>query len=189
VDEPVMIVGLTKELEYKAGSVWPHERRVIEMPRAVGETRRPAAQPPEKPAPVVGIRLEEGPERRVSRLIGGALLLVLLCCVLLVVATRRPVSYRTIEQFTLGLTAQDDYYSIVRKLGPPGEDRWKEGAGELQYRLLYYPRQSVFLILMGTDRENAHYIGALDKNWRVVHAVELPNGANSRAVLRNLRRF
>ncbi len=189
VDEPVMIVGLTKELEYKAGSVWPHERRIIEMPRAVGETRRPAVEAPEKPAPVVGIRLEEGPERRVSRLIGGALLLVLLCCVLLVVATRRPVSYRTIEQFTLGLTAQDDYYSIVRKLGPPGEDRWKEGAGELQYRLLYYPRQSVFLILMGTDRENARYIGALDRNWRVVHAVELPNGANSRAVLRNLRRF
>src|SRR5512141_2863581 len=35
VDEPVMIVGLLKELEYKGGSVWPHERRVIEMPRAV----------------------------------------------------------------------------------------------------------------------------------------------------------
>ncbi|MCS6953840.1 MAG: hypothetical protein RMK57_13265 [Bryobacterales bacterium] len=185
VDEPVMIVGLTKELEYKAGSVWPHERRVIEMPRAVQESRRAAPEA----APVVGMRREEGPERRVSRLIGGVLLLVLVCCVLLVVATRRPVSYRTIEQFTLGLTSQDDYYSIVRKLGPPAEDRWREGTGELQYRLLYYPRQAVFLILMGTDRDNAHYIGAMDRNWRVVHAVELPNGANSRAVLRSLRRF
>ena len=36
VDDPVLIVGLTKELEYKAGSVWPYQRRVLEMPVAVG---------------------------------------------------------------------------------------------------------------------------------------------------------
>src|SRR5579871_619350 len=36
VDDPVLIVGLTKELEYKAGAVWPCQRRVIEMPLAVG---------------------------------------------------------------------------------------------------------------------------------------------------------
>ena len=30
-----MIVGLLKELEFKAGKVWPYERRVIEMPRAL----------------------------------------------------------------------------------------------------------------------------------------------------------
>ena len=35
VDEPVMIVGLKKELEYRGGAVWPHERRVIELPKAV----------------------------------------------------------------------------------------------------------------------------------------------------------
>src|SRR3712207_1775501 len=40
-DEPVVIVGLTKELEYKAGQVVPHVRRVIEMPRAVNEGPRP----------------------------------------------------------------------------------------------------------------------------------------------------
>ena len=40
IEDPVVIVGLVKELEYKAGAVWPHQRRVIEMPMAVGE--RPA---------------------------------------------------------------------------------------------------------------------------------------------------
>ena len=36
IDDPVVIVGLTKELEFKAGSVFPYQRRVIEMPLAVG---------------------------------------------------------------------------------------------------------------------------------------------------------
>ena len=33
IDEPVMILGLKKELEYKAGQVMQHERRVIAMPQ------------------------------------------------------------------------------------------------------------------------------------------------------------
>ena len=32
VDDPVLIVGLVRELEYKAGMVVPYQRRVIEMP-------------------------------------------------------------------------------------------------------------------------------------------------------------
>ena len=39
VDEPVMIVGLVQELDYRGGSVWPYKRRVVEMPR----TTRPTA--------------------------------------------------------------------------------------------------------------------------------------------------
>src|SRR5450755_427366 len=36
IDDPVLIVGLNRELEYKGGAVWPCQRRVIEMPLAVG---------------------------------------------------------------------------------------------------------------------------------------------------------
>src|ERR1039458_7762178 len=32
IEDPVVIVGLLKELEYKEGAVWPYQRRVIEMP-------------------------------------------------------------------------------------------------------------------------------------------------------------
>src|SRR5689334_14226380 len=32
IDDPVLIVGLNRELEFKAGTVWPYQRRVIEMP-------------------------------------------------------------------------------------------------------------------------------------------------------------
>ncbi|MGC9969191.1 MAG: hypothetical protein ABSE56_01255 [Bryobacteraceae bacterium] len=60
IDEPMMIVGLNKELEYKAGAVWPHERRVIEMPAA------PSALP-RTPAP--GARGKSPAESRIARLL------------------------------------------------------------------------------------------------------------------------
>src|SRR3954453_21495798 len=58
VDDPVLIVGLNRELEYKGGMVVPFQRRVIEMPLAVGGNA-PAAGTPERPAPglIVGIRM------------------------------------------------------------------------------------------------------------------------------------
>ena len=37
VEDPILIVGLTKELEYKGGVVWPFQRRVLQMPVAVQE--------------------------------------------------------------------------------------------------------------------------------------------------------
>ena len=190
VDEPVMIVGLLKELELEGGAVWPHERRVIEMPRAAkaGPAAPPEAQA-EPPAPVIGIRLEPGPERKVSRLIGAMLLVGVVAAVVLVAIARRPVSYRAIEQMALGLTAEDDYHSIVRKLGPPAEDRWREGSGELQYRVLRYPALSLNVVLMGTDRESAHYIGAMDKNWKPVHSVLLPKGGDTGAMLKGLAKW
>ncbi len=66
VDEPVMIVGLVKELEFREGVVMPHVRRVIEMPRAVNATA-PARAAGVRGAPVVGIRVEAEPRSRVRR--------------------------------------------------------------------------------------------------------------------------
>jgi hypothetical protein len=75
--EPFLIVGLVKELEYREGAVWPHQRRVIEMPRAVnGGARRFA---PERPAPVIGIGLEPSPARawrRVAACVALAMMLI-----------------------------------------------------------------------------------------------------------------
>src|SRR5271157_2042014 len=62
IDDPVLIVGLNRELEYKGGTVWPYQRRVIEMPVAAGGSPGAVA---EKGAPgtVVGIRLESNDRR------------------------------------------------------------------------------------------------------------------------------
>src|SRR5438094_10058320 len=66
IDDPVLIVGLNCELEFKAGTVWPYQRQVIEMPVAVGSFPIPAAGSPTDrgaPAPIVGIRLETSDKR------------------------------------------------------------------------------------------------------------------------------
>lgn len=197
IEEPVMIVGLLKELEYRAGQVMPHERRVIEMPRAVNEGYRPTSAPeppPPAPAPVVGIRLESGAESRIGRLIGAVLVLGIVACVLLVGLFRGArdgsrVIYSPVIQNELGLTADDDYYAVVRKLGQPAVDHWKSEMGEIQYRILGYPSQGVSIILMGEDRNKAKYIGALDKNWKPVHSVSLPGGRNTMAMLRSIPKF
>src|SRR5436309_5863459 len=73
IDDPVLIVGLNREVEYKGGMIVPFQRRVIEMPLAVGEpipapglSERPA------PAPIVGIRTESPTDTRIVKLIGAA---------------------------------------------------------------------------------------------------------------------
>ena len=48
------IIGLVKELEYRGGAVLPYQRRVIEMPLAVGDSPRGQSAPRLEPAPVVG---------------------------------------------------------------------------------------------------------------------------------------
>src|SRR5580658_1915135 len=42
IDEPVMIVGLNRQLEWRSGKIIPVERRVIEWPTAVNDARPPS---------------------------------------------------------------------------------------------------------------------------------------------------
>jgi len=193
VDEPVLIVGLLKELEYKAGQVMPRTRRIIEMPKGV-----PDPQPAASPEPGVtldrsSIRQMGATESRLGKLILYAIGAAVIGCFLLVMVFRTGrdgsrVVYRTVEQSELGLTAEDDYHSVVRKLGMPAGDHWRSDKGELQYRLLEYPERGIEVVLMGTEREKARYIGALDRDWRVVDSVSL-RGGNSASLLKSLNRF
>src|SRR5579864_4473730 len=69
VDDPVLIVGLSKELEYKAGAVWPYQRRIIQMPIAVGGTSTASSGDGERVerAPVVDIRVPPSTDNRIFR--------------------------------------------------------------------------------------------------------------------------
>jgi hypothetical protein len=197
VDEPVMIVGLRKELEYKAGSLWPYERRVIEMPKAVNDyARAPVPEPPGGgPSPITGMRRGgDSTDSRIGRLIALVAALVILSAALIVTVIRSrrdstDVTFVPIMQQALGLTPADDVHSIARKLGPAKTDRWKPATGEIQYRLLHYPERGLYLILMGKDQESARYIGAMDENWKTVDSVELPHAGNTRSMLNRLGRF
>src|SRR5271165_1436425 len=150
VDAPVMIVGLVAELEYRSGSVWPAERRVIEMPRAVNDAPRPRiARVPAGAAVVVGIRVENDGSSRMGKLILGGVALGVAGCVLAislfrggVIATR--VFYAPFTRADLPLTADDDRTSVVHALGEPSADRWRTSWGHQaaeQYELLAYPER------------------------------------------------
>jgi hypothetical protein len=194
VDAPVMIVGLLAELEYRSGAVWPAERRVIEMPRAVNDAPRPhIARPPADGAVVVGIRLESDSGSRVGKLVLGGVALGVAGCVLAislfrggVIATR--AFYAPFSQADLPFTPDDDSSAVVHAWGQPQGERWRSSSGE-QYELLAYPQRRLYVILMGRDRADVRYIGAMDWNWRPAHAVSFSDNGSSIGLLRRLPRF
>jgi len=177
VSEPVIIVGLTKEIEYRAGAVYPHVRRVIEMPRAVNGAPRLRMAAPAQPAAVVGIRVES--EKR-SRSVIGTITAGLLACMALVTVfrdsaiTSRLLARQSSTRAALPFTAHDDYESIVARIGPPANDDRLGG----DYRRLSYPQHSFALILVG--RDHPRYAGALDSNGHVIHSVRPAALANLR---------
>jgi hypothetical protein len=195
VDEPVMIVGLMKELEFKAGAVWPAERRVIEMPRAVNETRRLfVSEVPPGPAPVVGIRIESAHGSGIGRFLIGGVALGIAGCVLAVSLYRggvigSRVFYTPSMQNGLGLSAWDDYQTVVRVLGAPSEERSRSDPGQPHYRVLWYAQRGIYVVLMGRDGDDARYAGAVDRNWHPIHTVELPGRGNSDSLLRSIPHF
>jgi hypothetical protein len=191
-DEPVMILGLVKEVEYTAGQIIPHVRRVIEMPKAVNDSYRgPTAIDEPSPAPVVGIRLESGPERRIGRLILWALGGGIVACLLVVFLFRTDgnprIRYTPVLQSELGLTRTDDAHAVVRLLGPAASDTWRSDKGDMRFRIMKYPARKVSVILMGPEEGKAFYIGAVDDSWHVVDAVTLPGGRDTSAMLRALK--
>jgi hypothetical protein len=82
IEEPFLIAGLIKELEYKAGMVLPHRRRVIEMPRAVNGGMGAEFVSRAVPAAVVGIRLDEPKSGRGRRLVRWVVAGILACITL-----------------------------------------------------------------------------------------------------------
>jgi len=193
VEDPVLIVGLTRELEYKAGAVWPYERRVVSMPAPPGPRRDLSVPEPDTLPPVPAPRMPST-ESRVSRLIalvlgGGLLAFVVIVAVFRLGPLRSRVVFTAKDQAYLELTRLDDYHAIVKKLGAPAEERWRSPEGEIQYLRLTYPQRGYSVILMGANRSEMRYIGAVDRNWQVLHYVELPGGGDTGAILRALKRF
>ncbi len=191
VETPMMIVGLVQELEYEGGMLTPHRRRVLEMPggRVPAASREGAAPPP--PAPK---RQGTGPERRIQRLILACLVVAVVVTFAGVLLTRDRqsggrINYQTVLQAELGLKGGDSYFTVVRKLGEPAEERWRSTTGERQFQALSYPKLGVTVILMGPDRDQMTYIGAKDNEWRTVHSVDLPGGGSTDSILRALPKF
>ncbi len=197
IEDPVLIVGLNRELEYKAGAVWPYQRRILQMPVAVNAPAPPlapgAAEEKVEPAPVVGIRLERS-DKMVFKLIGVALAIFIGLYILAVNFNRlsdlrrRTVTLTAADQSVLELTSRDDVTAIKVKLGEPASDRSRD-IGGIQFRALGYPDRKYSVILMGDDARTARYIGVMDDQWRPLHSVEMRAGGTTLSLLHNLQRF
>jgi hypothetical protein len=174
IEAPVMIVGLLRELEYREGALIPHRRRVIEMPRAVNARAVNAvmaplpqeARAPARRAAVVAIRTEPEPASRGHKLFRGSVALGILACIAAGFVLR-DATPRTLPGWTRStvrsedLTSQDDYRSVVRRLGRPASDQWLRTESGAEYRRLWYPRRGVAVILAGTDHLSVRYAGSL----------------------------
>lgn len=190
VEDPVLIVGLARELEYKSGLIVPFQRRVIEMPVAVGASPLPPGEEDRMtPASIVGIRTASPTDTRIFKLIGVAVLAAILLYVLAVNLSRQRVVFTARDEAFLGLTARDDRTAVVGKLGEPASDHWLSDSGELQYEAMAYPDRKLTVILMGSDRQNVLYVGTMDRSWHPLSSVPLRSGGDTSSLLRNLRKF
>lgn len=196
-DSPVLIVGLNRELEFKAGTVWPYRRTVIEMPgprqRAAGEED----EPPAAPGAASG-RLDAA-ESKVGRFLAASVIVGLLACLFVVLFASggnpfsnllRP-SAQTADQRYLGLSASDNYHDVILKLGKPEAEPWiSPETAEIQFQLLRYPGRSYTVVMMGASRVESHYIGALHEPSRqILDSAKLPNGGTTAAMLKNLPQY
>jgi len=87
------------------------------------------------------------------------------------------------------LTARDDRTGVVLKLGEPASDHWQSESGAMQFEALAYPDRKLTVILMGSDRKGALYIGTMNDRWQPMHWIEHKSGGNTESLLRGLRRF
>ena len=176
IDDPVVIVGLRRELEWREGAVFPHRRPVIEFPlaMAVNDSRAATAEP-SRLAPVVNIRLEPRPATRKNTRMAVAIMLGAVGSLVVADIVREVQTRRS----PVRLSSRDDYASVVHKFGPPAAERT---SGQLQ--LLSYPQRHETLVL-----RNSLYIGALDSGGNILDTITLPDHANSAPLLRSLPPF
>ena len=191
-EDPVIIVGLTRELEWNEGVVVPHQRRVIELPVAVNEGR-PAPARPARPAQVVNIRLEPKREFTAGKWIGVVFALGAVAFTIVANISRqsqphlRPDLFRAAQpyqQFGPG----DDYFSIVAGLGVPARDRSITSGGRV-YRMLTWPDRHFSDVLAGSTAVGGRYAGTLDMHGRLLHAAQYVDGSTSESLLRAMPVF
>lgn len=192
IDEPVMIVGLNRELEWRSGAIIPRQRRVIELPVAVADSHVHDSHVPARTghlAPVINIRLEPKQEIRAWRWLGVAAVLGAVAFTIVADFARQAQSHQRADLFRgyrsyLQLGPGDDYASTVRKIGVPTRVGSRD-AGSRVIRSLTYTTRHYSVVLAGPTAEEARYLGTLDSHGRVLDALRLPDGSSSESFLKS----
>ncbi len=197
-DSPVLIVGLNRELQFQAGSVWPYREKVVMMPDRRPPSESAAAA---KTAPPPAPSRSSPSESSVGRLIGAALAAALavsaLAALFIFKGVPNPLDLffrpdtTTADQRYLSLTGTDRYHDIVLKIGKPSAEQWlsREDA-QIQFELLWYPDRSYIVVLMGAGRDDSRYIGTLhSRSRKTLDSVKLSGGGTTGSMLHNMPKF
>ena len=197
-DSPVLILGLQRELECKAGGVFPYRNVVTEIPSTrAGRERRSFAvsAPPPKGKLLSGT---DAPTLRLLAIaVGGGLLLALIGLLGVVGGLQNPVAWwskpdtSTQDQRYLGLNADDRYFEVVGRLAAPESEQWlSHEDDELQLQALYYPTRGYVIIMMGGSRAEMRYLGTVhEPSRRVLDSARLARGGDTSSMMRNLPDF
>jgi len=197
-DSPIMIVGLLKELQYKAGAVVPYRPQVVPMPSPVSAAR---GRIDDEPEPAVPRRGSSVADTQTFSFIAKAVLAALSVVVLFVMfsfskgdnpmAALFRADSSTTDQLYVGLTNSDSYRSVVARVGRPKAERWLHPEeADLQIQVLRYPNRRYVVILMGGTRVDVRYVGTLhDPSRRILDAARLSRGGDTASLLRNLPEF
>jgi hypothetical protein len=193
IDDPVLIVGLTRELEFQGGMLRPFKQRLIKMPSGPpakpdggdGDLRKTASS-------MMKVRSESS-DKRAIKMIGIAVGCAMLIWIGAAAALRigfiqQRIVITTRDQTFQTLTSRDDRFAVVTKIGQPGYDRTKE-VGTIQYEALSYPDRKYTVLLAGKDTRTLAYIGTMDDNWKPVHFVNFRTGGSTESLLETLDRF
>ena len=185
---PMVIVGLKREMEWRDGMAVPYRRPVVELPVAVNDFV-PAARP-QRPAPVVNIRLEPRAHVKTGR---KAVVVVMLGVVASAVVAgitypgqmRDRIDAMRVSRAWQQLRQGDDYATVVGKLGSPAGQRTYVDASGRVFRSLDYPRRHFTAVLEGQTDSGARYVASLDALGRILGntAVSDPD------LLRSIPRF
>ena len=196
-DSPVLILGLLRELEFKAGSVVPYRKVVLSMPETPAARRGTQEIPPQPPRN----EFVKGSDAKTFKLLGIALSLGLVAAlfgfVAVVVDFQNPIEYffrpdtTTADQRYLSLASTDGYHDIVIKLDAPEKEQWLTlEEEELQFQSLWYGSRSYIVILMGGARAGMRYIGTVhEPSRRVLDSAALAGGGDTSSLMRNLPDF
>jgi len=197
-DSPVLILGLKRELEYKAGDVRPYRQSVVSIPgpRATKPPDEIAEQEPEAPR-----RSDSTTDSKTFSLIGRAIALGVLALLAFAVLVSGGFSnpfaglFRadssTSDQRYLSLTAQDGYYDVTAKVGDPENETWlSQENADLHFQALDYPARGYVVVMMGGSRSDVRYIGALHQPSRkILDSARLGGGGDTSSLLKNLPNF
>ena len=195
-DSPVLILGLRRELEFKAGGIHPFRRTVTPMPStaAARAPAKPRSAPPKQ-------RFLSGSDARMLRLLGIALATGLLLSVLVFAGVigglHNPfeaffrVDTSTADQRYLGLSSSATAFEVAQRLGDPESERWISGEeDELQFQALFYTTRGYVIVMMGGSRSEMRYLGTLHAASRqILDSARLAGGGDTSSMMRNLPEF